>query len=62
LGTPKIIDELMPADLDSTNLLDSVFKQYNASTVVLIRSLKVFFQNSGETVERDSDGKKNYQI
>jgi hypothetical protein len=62
LGTPEIIEELMPPVFDSTSLLDSLFKQYDASTIVMIKSLNVFFQNTGETVERGSDGKREKTI
>ncbi len=61
-GMPKIIDELMPPVFDSTDRLDSLFKQYDASIIVMIKSLNVFFQNSGETVERGSDGKREKTI
>lgn len=62
LGTPTIVNELMPPVYDSINHLDSLFTQYNTSTVLVIKSLNVFFQNSGETVERGSDGKREKTI
>jgi phosphohistidine swiveling domain-containing protein len=62
LGEPVIIDQLIQPASYSTSMLDSLLKVNNSESVIVIKTLEVFFENSGETVEKNSDGKREKTI
>ncbi|HET6768845.1 MAG TPA: hypothetical protein VFH08_15645, partial [Chitinophagaceae bacterium] len=56
---PVIIDSLFPSILDSTAVIDSLKNAYQANTVIIIKKLDVFFEQTGVEVTKERDGSKS---